>query len=511
MYNNDSRTRMSGKNFAVSVIGRIVGMITSFVGRSVFVRVLSAEYLGLGGFFGNIFSVISLCELGFGAAICQSLYKPLAEENEYKVAAVVNYFTRVYRRVAFATLCMGLLALPFLNSTVKSDIDNKIIVAAFLLFLVHSTFSYLLSPKCCLVVCDQRMYVVTAVRSIFGIAALVIQSVMLVKTGDYILYLSVRIAMLTIEDLFINYYADKKYPCLSLKMNVDKEYKKCLYSNVKALMFHKVGGVLSRSTDSILLTYFVGLSGMGKYSNYALVIGTVGAFFDVAVNAVSASVGNLGAVDRGDKSENVMRRLYFLNFWLLTVGTSVIVSVLNPFIELWLGKDMLFTTPQMLIIVSSFYFSCIRDPVQIFLNTYGLFRESRFIPIFRAIFNLVLSVLFVGKMGAAGVFLGTVLSTVLVPLCFEVKVLYKYGFGKNPREFFSEMFGYIVKSFISATLCFGMTCMIKITPTGLILRGISAFCLSNAVLLLISFDEKYFYDMINGAKNLSKRLRLSKL
>ena len=52
--------------------------------------------------------------------------------------------------------------------------------------------------------------------------------------------------------------------------------------------------------------------------------------------------------------------------------------------------------------------------------------------------------------------------------------------------------------------------MIKITPTGLILRGISAFCLSNAVLLLISFDEKYFYDMINGAKNLSKRLRLSK-
>ena len=511
MYSNDSRTGMSSRNFTASIMGRLIGMFTSFVGRSIFVKVLSAEYLGLGGLFGNIFSVISLCELGFGAAICQSLYKPLAEENEYKVAAVVGYFTKVYRYVAFLTLMLGLFALPILPAFAAGDIDMRVITAAYLLFLIHSTFSYLLAPKCNLVVCDQRMYVVTLTRSVLGVVALVVQSVILVKTRNYILYLAARIAVLTVEDLIINFYADKKYPCLSLVRRVDREYKKSLYQNVKALMFHKVGGVLSRSTDSLLLTYFVGLSGMGKYSNYALVIGTVGAFFDVAVNAVAASVGNLGAKDRGQKSERVMRKLYFMNFWLLTVGTCVIVSVLNPFIELWLGKNMLFSNTEMLIIVASFYFSCIRDPVQIFVSTYGLYKQSRHIPIIRALLNLILSVMFVGKMGVSGVFLGTVLSTVLSPLCSEVKVLYKYGFSRKPREFFVEMFGYIAKSFVCAALCFLLTFGVKITPVGLVLRAVCAFCLSNALLLVMSAHDGYLQDAVMTVKGVCRRLLKSKL
>lgn len=492
MYNSVSRTKMSRRNFAASIAGRIIGMITSFAGRSIFVSVLKSEYLGLGGFFGNIFSVISLCELGIGAAISQSLYKPLAENDEYKVGAIVSFYSKVCKIVAVVTLAVSLAVLPLLPSLVNTSLDMNIINTAYLLFVLHSAVSYLLTPKCMLVVCDQRMYVVTLVRCVFSIAALILQSSMLVLTGNYIAYLVLRMAVLVAEDLVINRYADKKYPCLSVKMRVSAEYKKKLFANVKALMWHKAGGVLSRSTDSLLLTYFVGLAGMGKYSNYALVIGTVGAFFDVAVNAVGASVGNLGAVDRGKKSEEIMRRMYFANFWMLTVGTSVIVSALNPFICVWLGEDMLFTNAEMLVIVSSFYFSCIRDPVQIFVSTYGLFKESKYIPVVRAAANLVLSVAFVQKMGVSGVFLGTVLSTVLVPLCTEVLVLYKYGFSMNPMAFYKEMASYIAISFLSVAVCFLMTYNIRITLMGVILRGISAFCASNAVLLILCSGSEYF-------------------
>lgn len=488
---------MSKRNFVYSIIGRIVGMITSFAGRTVFVKVLSAEYLGLGGFFGNIFAVVSLCELGMGAAVAQSLYKPLADEDECRVSAIVEYYSRFCKMVALVTMLLSLLAVPFLSKIVKTQLDMRILISAYLLFVLHSVVSYLLLPKCTLVVCDQRMYVVTFVRSVFGIIALVLQSLMLVITGNYILYLICRILVLTVEDIVINRYADKNYPCLSLKMHVTKEYKKNLYSNVKALMWHKVGGVLSRSTDSLLLTYFVGLSGMGKYSNYALVIGTIGAFFDVAINAVSASVGNLGAGDRGKKSENVMRKMYFINFWLLTVGTSIIVCTLNPFICLWLGEEMLFTNLEMLVIVSSFYFSCVRDPVQIFVSTYGLFKESRHIPLLRAAANLVLSVFFVKKMGVAGVFLGTALSTVLVPLCMEVKVLYKYGFSMKSAEFYKEMFYYIAVSFVCVAMCFVATYAVKVTPMGVLIRAFSSFCASNAILLIFTSGKEYFSDAVD--------------
>ena len=506
MYNNYGRTRMSRRNLAVNIFARLVGMLTSFAGRSVFVRYLSAEYLGLGGFFGNIFSVISLCELGVGAAVAQSLYKPLAKDDEYEVAAIVSFYTKICRILACVTLVLSLAALPVLRMTVKTELDINEITAAYLLFVLHSTVSYLLTPKCTLVVCDQRMYVVTLVRSVFGVVAFALQSFMLYSTGNYLFYLMSRILVLTVEDLLINRYADKNYTCLSLKMRVSQSYKTELFKNVKALIWHKTGGVLSRSTDSILLTYFVGLSGMGKYSNYALVIGSVVAFFDVAIGAVSASVGNLGACDRGEKSEKIMRKLYFMNFWLLTVGTSVLVCILNPFITVWLGEDMLFTNFEMLVIVSSFYFSCIRDPVQIFVSSYGLFRESRYIPVLRAFTNLVLSVVFVRRMGVAGVFLGTALSTVLVPLVGEVTVLYKHGFSMKSAAFIKQMIKYICVSYVCIFLCFLLTYKIKITLIGIVLRAVASMCISNVILLLLCSDNEWFCESVSVVKSaFSKR------
>ena len=93
MHNKAGRTGMSKRNVMVSLAGRTVGMITSFVGRSVFVSTLGSEFLGLGGFFGNIFAVVSLCELGLGTAISQSLYKPLANNDKYRVSAIMKYFS----------------------------------------------------------------------------------------------------------------------------------------------------------------------------------------------------------------------------------------------------------------------------------------------------------------------------------------------------------------------------------------------------------------------------------
>ena len=455
--------------------------------------------------------MLSLCELGFGAAISQSLYKPLAEQDERNVSAIVAYYEKMCRITALVTFVLGIAALPFVTKGVETELDINIVVAAYFLFVFHSVVSYILTPKRMLVICDQRMYVVTAYKSIFSMISLVLQTAMLIVSENYLLYLTVRILVLTVEDLFVNAYADKKYPCLSVKSKVSKDYKRSIFRNVKALVWHKVGGVLSRSTDSLLLTYFVGLSGMGKYSNYALIIGTVGAFFDVVTGAVSSSVGNLGAFDRGEKSEKVMRNLYFFNFWMLTVGTCVIVCTLNPFISLWLGKDMLFTNVEMLIIVSSFYFSCVRDPVQLFVSAYGLFRESRFIPILRAVFNLVLSFLFVRKMGVAGVFLGTTLSTVAAPLFGEVFVLYKHGFSLSAGVFCKDMICYILVSVLCVALNFFVTYSFGADVVGIVMRGVCAFCISNIVLLIFYSGNDCFAEFSKLLHTSVKRRQKSKL
>ena len=495
MTKNSVRTKMSVRNAGATMTNRIVTMALNFFARTVFIRTLGTDYLGLGGLFGNIFSMISLCELGFGAAFTQSLYKPIAENNEKQVCAVMNYFTHIYNMIAAVSAVLAVAVMPFLDKIVKNTTEIPGIYSIYVLFTLHNTVSFLLAPKRTLIICDQKMYVVSNIRTVFSVLIFVCQVAVLEMTGNYILYLSSRIVLLTLEAVTVNIYADKRYKFLSGKNTVDKAYKDSLFAKVRALMLHKTGSVLTHSTDSILISYFLGLSCMGKYSNYALIVGSIVTLIDIAIGAVSSSVGNLGATADRATNERVMRRIGFVNFWLLTVCSCVLLTCLNPVIELWIGKDMLFSMPEVAVIVASFYFSCIRDPVQSFINAYGIFEPSKYMNLARASVNLILSVVFVKNFGIAGVFMGTVLSVIAVPLWCEPHVLYKYGFKMSAHDFSLEFLGYLACTAGICFVCVALTNNFPVTLAWTICRGAVSLLVSGVLAAVIYCKNSLFKEV----------------
>ena len=62
-----------------------------FVVRTLFIKCLTIEYVGIQGLFANILTVLSFAELGIGNAVSFSLYKPLAEDDRYKVAQLIQF------------------------------------------------------------------------------------------------------------------------------------------------------------------------------------------------------------------------------------------------------------------------------------------------------------------------------------------------------------------------------------------------------------------------------------
>ena len=92
-----TRTEYSFLNIATGIGGYILNTILGFACRMVFVRCLSADYLGVNGLFTNILTMLSLTELGIGSAIGYALYKPLAENDEEKIAS----FAKGYATVLF--------------------------------------------------------------------------------------------------------------------------------------------------------------------------------------------------------------------------------------------------------------------------------------------------------------------------------------------------------------------------------------------------------------------------
>ena len=85
-----SRTKKSIRNVIFTIVGFVVTTLLQLVNRKVFILFLSSEYLGLNGLFSNILSMLSLSEMGIGAAIVFALYKPIAEKNTEKVKNIAR-------------------------------------------------------------------------------------------------------------------------------------------------------------------------------------------------------------------------------------------------------------------------------------------------------------------------------------------------------------------------------------------------------------------------------------
>ena len=84
------RTSNSIRNSLFGMGSQIIIVLIGFCTRSISLKYLSEDYLGLNGLFSNVISILSLTELGFGTAAIFSLYKPLAEKDEQKIAALMN-------------------------------------------------------------------------------------------------------------------------------------------------------------------------------------------------------------------------------------------------------------------------------------------------------------------------------------------------------------------------------------------------------------------------------------
>ena len=71
-----ARTTAIAKNATYSMVCHLLTLLMQFVVRTIFIRYLNIEYLGINGLFTNVLTILSFAELGIGNAIVFSLYKP---------------------------------------------------------------------------------------------------------------------------------------------------------------------------------------------------------------------------------------------------------------------------------------------------------------------------------------------------------------------------------------------------------------------------------------------------
>lgn len=415
-------------------------IIITFFTRKVFVLVLTQEYLGLNGTFSNILSMLSLAELGIGSAITYSLYKPLAEKDEKQVAARMALFRRAYWTIGLAVALIGACLTPFLTMLIRDLPDIPNINFVYLLFVLNTSLSYFFSYKQSLIIADQRQYLTTVCHLGLNILLQLAQALFLWFTKEYFIYLELQIGATLLENLILSLIADRLYPYINTNWHekIDPAARAEIVKNTKAMIIHKVASIVVFGTDNLLISYFVGVVAVGLYSNYLMITSALIGIYGQLFSALTASVGNLGVTEDSGQVLTVFRRLNFAGSWLYGFSAVCLAVLLNPFIELWLGTDYLFSQDIVCLIVLNFYVTGMRQAVLTFREAEGLYWYDRRKAVAESIINLTVSAALAVPFGVAGIFIGTFISTMTTCFWVEPVVLFKYGLHTSVRPFFKD-------------------------------------------------------------------------
>ena len=430
-----SRTEYSLLNMLTGVVGYSINTVVGFLCRIIFVRFLGEDYLGVNGLFTNILSVLSLAELGMASAFVYALYKPIAENNQKKIASIMQYYRRAYTAIGCIVCAIGLAIIPFLDSII-SDAPNieENLYLLYSLYLAGTVTSYFFSYRQSLFAAAQRQYVISGFSYVQTIAQSILQILYLLFTHDYIGYLLIQILGGVLYNISISLKAGRDYPYIKNRQAdpLSAEEKKSLFTNIKALAINQVSGVLVNSTDNITISYFGGLSSVGYASNYSLLSTTLGGVIGLVFNALPGSVGNLNATSDSESSYRFFKVLNLTNFWLFGWGAIGIAFVSNDLVALMYGSQYVLPSHIPLILAVNFFTIGMLQACYVYKSTLGLFRYGQHLLLFTGILNLGLNVVFGKLWGIFGIFFATLIARACTNLWYEPYAVYRYGFQKSP-------------------------------------------------------------------------------
>lgn len=512
---NCSRTKKTMLNAIASLMDHFVIIMIKFASRYIFIFTLGKQYLGVSALFSSIITILSLADLGFGIALPQALYKPLAQKDERSICKILKFYSKVYTVISIAVIAVGLILLPFLRWIIADKGTNgiKYINIIYILFILQSASSYLFIYKKTLFAADQKDYCITFIESATSIISTLCQIFILLLTHNYLLYLSVSIIAIISQNMFISRRCDKYYPFLKevkLADNLDVSEIKTLSKKIYALFIYKVSIAVENGTDNLIMTAMCGIIITGICSNYTLIIKSVTSVLMRAMAAATASIGNVIATESNKNTYKIYSWLDFIGFWVYSVCGICMVILLNPFIELVLGREYLIGVSTVVVLCINFYICGTQGVNSNFRNAYGLFYEGRYRPACMIVVNIVSSIILAKYIGITGIFVGTILSRVFTVGVFDPYIVFKHGLKMPLINYYkSHSIYHIVTFIVGFALSFIFNKWKISSLVWWILKAICLFLSINVIYIILFFRYRAFAELrmkfTNFAKNIYYR------
>lgn len=434
-------------NSVTGVLNRIVSLVFGMVFRKIFIMYLGESLSGLTSLYSNILNFLNLATVGLGVAAIHKIYLCNANEN-YEEIQKIEKFTKIFfRGVTIVIFVVGMIFTLFLDKLIYNNAyDISFLRLVFLMQVLSECAVYWFTSKKVILQACEKIYVISIVEIVTNIVMYIAQIAIIVLTQNYLLYLITLIVKYLIIGLSIHRITIKQYPYLKESVSFEWKEMRYLFSDLKDTIFLQISTFVFISTDSLVLSKYLGLVMVNAYDNYMIILNAVTSVVDEINAAIRATFGNKLAKNSGDKEMIAfIQSTTFIQYLLAAFCSSSLYCLMSPFIGLWLGEKFVLSNYMVLLFSVNFFVASLGSPLKNYMTISGEFNRDKKVTFSSAIINLGLSIILAQKIGIAGAILGTLIGNALM-LLERTVIFFKCLVGKGFVDY--------IKNLLKYTICF---------------------------------------------------------
>lgn len=508
MTESGSRIKKTIINTVAGITKQGISVILSFLLRTVFIHTLGIQYTGVSSVFSDIFTILSLSELGIGTAIATALYEPLKTHDETRIHKLMLFYRNAYRIITVFIMIAGCIMLPFLDYLI-TDVPgiSEDIRVIFILYIIKTAVSYLFIYKSALLSADQKQYIVKFLETVCTIVRYTVEIICLVIFKQFMIYLIIEIISTIVQNFVVTERVQKEYPYAFQKYDqmLTNDEKRSLFKDIKGLAMYQISAAVGNSIDNIMVSGLISTSIVGFLSNYILIRKQIENIVKQFFGALIPSIGNLSAEKNSEKQYLVFNRVFYLSFIIVNFCSTSLFVMFNPFIRLWLGEEYLLEINVPFIIAFDFFLYILLQAIASFRTANGLFVKGQYRPLITTILNIFLTYFMIKRYGIFGAILATVICR-LVTQWYDPYILFKYVFKKPFYKFYLKYWFYIVifLTGLILTSFIANLCNVKDYFLNAIVRCIICIIIPNIWIVLLSIRTNEFRYFIDFAKTVCR-------
>ena len=380
----------------------------------------------------SLSSYMLLFESGITAAYQYNMYKPLLNGDYDKISSLYYGMKKNLVPVSIKmTACS--LAVAFLYSIILQNRGVTYAEAVSLLAVMGlrlvAPYLFTISLRT-LIIVRERKFVTDIVETIKNTISIIIEIVLISYSQLPLYVILCAQILLTILTRFIYLFLVRAY--YKDGINTSAEPDLTPKSMTEDILVHRVAGLITNNTDSVLLSFFkeFGLNSATIYTSYSSVI----LYPITLVNRLIESMRATLAIKINSDEKNAygyFREMFSFGKLCALIILPVFISQVNDFVILWIGEEYKLGMLDVVFFALFGMHKLLIPTVYATRDSKGLYKESKSFSIAQAVVNLLLSLLLIKPLGITGVLLGTVVCDWLVLEPFNIRLVFSKVFSRK--------------------------------------------------------------------------------